>query len=314
MDNVKKKKREYIRRFYHRWCRYHRRTADYHHMQFSQENNVQAEPLTTEHESADELSQKDRFIALVSGYLFMALKELSCFQKDYRIILQRVEKRIKDNDYETALAEYKNAVTALLPIIIEGVVIPYELYDVKISALKYSSYSLLVKITNTLKNNGIERVGDFSNHNDLARDLSGIGYFRKNCRDEFVSALKRSIADLTAESAITSVKTVEDLKKEYRAEFAKPFNERDLYLLCEISLMIMRTVGTTRDSVSLDKVNLRVKNMYFDLVGGVNDVIQILQTMASDAESVGNTQYCLNLNSVCQMLEKVIEDSMAINY
>ncbi|MCL1865860.1 MAG: hypothetical protein FWF82_00445 [Oscillospiraceae bacterium] len=167
-----------------------------------------------------ELPSKDELVKIVSGYLHMTLGEMNYSRKEIIPIIQRLEKKIKVNDYESAMTAYENAENNLSPVIIMGIVIPFELYDVKIADLKYDDGKLGERVTRALNREGIVTVKDFRKRPDLANRIRLIKSFGKGCQDEFLSAL-RSTVEGGAEAVKTAVNTPAKTSKTPRKNAAK---------------------------------------------------------------------------------------------
>jgi len=124
------------------------------------------ETLISEHEEVEGAAPpKGDLLKIISGYLYMALGELKYERKDIMPIMQRIEKYMKNNDYDAALTAYKNAENEFLALVgrtavshsgtIEGIEIPERFHDYNIEKLHYISNISKTKTANSLKNKGI---------------------------------------------------------------------------------------------------------------------------------------------------------------
>jgi ribosomal protein S20 len=135
----------------------------------------------------------ENFLAIISGYLYMSIKELGYSIEDLRSIMQRVEHKINAHSFDDALTFYKKAETELLPLVVAGIIVPNEFVDLKISELKFNNSLLAVRITNVLLKNEITFIKNFRDKNV---DLLKVRNFGKLSLSEFKDALRRTVGEL----------------------------------------------------------------------------------------------------------------------
>ena len=185
-----------------------------------------------EEEEKTAIPPKDELLKIVSGYLYMALGELKYERKDIMPIIQRIEKHMNNNDYETALTAYKNAENEFLAMIessvttvqtvpaptsrkIAGIEVPAKIHDYTIEMMDYVNNISKAKTANSLRNKGITQIKHFfkAENSDLNKVLSQKG------KKSFIEALKRTISNTPTETSPVTESTVPEIPKRDVYEF-----------------------------------------------------------------------------------------------
>ena len=133
------------------------------------------------------------FTNIIYGYLYLYFKDLNYSPAKLRQEMNKFGNYLKNNSFDEARVAYEQAEMELLPLVIDGILIPPEFISLKVAELKYSNSSeadnrMALRITNTLISAGITYINDLRD-----KDLGKIYRFGKNSRDEFITALKRTI-------------------------------------------------------------------------------------------------------------------------
>lgn len=153
------------------------------------------------------LPPKDELVKIVTGFLYMAFGELKYERKDIIPVIQRIEKYMNNNDYDTALSVYDNAENEFLAAFertteavpsttsykIGGIEVPAKFYNFSIAQLHYENNFSGGKLTASLKKKGITHIRDFfkPENSNLGDVLSVKG------KKSFIQALERTISDIS---------------------------------------------------------------------------------------------------------------------
>ncbi|MCL2037267.1 MAG: hypothetical protein FWG83_07800 [Oscillospiraceae bacterium] len=156
----------------------------------------------------------EELLSLISGYVYLTLKDLDYPGKSVRSIMQKLEEKVSSVSRGKAVDAYGKSEDELFPIIVAGIVVPPEFHDIKIDDLKFVNPKMATRVKNTMTKARVRFIRDFR---DKKVDLDDIRNFGGGTLEELKAALRNTIGEGSA-----AVAPIASAVKEVKEKIEKP--------------------------------------------------------------------------------------------